>query len=181
MIFSALLFLTLTSIDITAIPLGFGFHIEDLPGDTFPEQLKSAERVLYHNFISILLIFISICLAKLSIVATLLHIFDAKTISLLRTVLLITSLVVIICCVTQVLLVIFQCTTVQLSWNVSEIGTLGSCSNLETVVAITGTINILTDFVITCAPIPSFMKLQMPIKQKLCLSTLFLSGLMLVS
>lgn len=179
---SAILFLTLASVDVAAIPLGFGVHIQDLPGSTLPDQLKSLEAVLYHNFISMLLICLSICLAKLSIVATLLHIFNAKTLTcnVMRKVLLLISMIVVLCCAGQFFFVIFQCTTVRLSWMISEIGTLGSCSNLETAVVVSGAINAITDFLITCAPIPSFMKLQMPLKQRLCLSALFLSGLMLV-
>lgn len=179
---SAILFLILASVDIAAVPWGFGVHIQDLPGATLPDQLKSLEAVLYHNFISMLLICLSICLAKLSIVATLLHIFNAKTLTcnVMRTVLLIISLIVVLCCAGQFFSVIFQCTPVRLSWMISEIGNLGSCSNLETAVVVSGAINALTDFLITCAPIPSFMKLQMPLKQRLCLSALFLSGLMLV-
>lgn len=179
---SAILFLTLASVDVAAVPLGFGVHIQNLPGSTLPDQLKSLEAVLYHNFISMLLICLSICLAKLSIVATLLHIFNAKTLTcnVMRKVLLIISMIVVLCCAGQFFFVIFQCTTVRLSWMISEIGTLGSCSNLETAVVVSGAINAITDFMITCAPIPSFMKLQMPLKQRLCLSALFLSGLMLV-
>lgn len=180
---SAILFLTLASIDVAAIPLGFGLHLQNIPGDTLSDQLVSLEAVLYHNFISMLLICLSICLAKLSIVATLLHIFNAKTLTcnVMRTVLLIISLIVVLCCAGQFFFVIFQCTTVRLSWMISGIGTLGSCSNLETAVVVSGAINAITDFLITCAPIPSFMKLQMPLKQRLCLSALFLSGLMSVA
>lgn len=180
MIVSAVLFLALASINLAAIPLGFGRHIENVPGDTLLEQLQSIEHVLYHNFVSLLLICLSICLAKLSIIATLLDIFNGKTMNLMRSVLWTTSLVVVLCCAAQFLFVIFQCTTVRLSWMVSELGTLGSCSNLETAMAVTGAINALTDFLITCAPIPSFMNLQIPLKQRLCLSALFLSGLVLV-
>ncbi|KAJ4418213.1 hypothetical protein N0V82_005687 [Gnomoniopsis sp. IMI 355080] len=38
---SALLFLTLASLDVAAVPLGFGVHIQNLPGDTMPEQLNA--------------------------------------------------------------------------------------------------------------------------------------------
>ncbi|KAJ4387515.1 hypothetical protein N0V93_008108 [Gnomoniopsis smithogilvyi] len=176
---SAILFLALASLDVAAIPLGFGRHAQNLPGNTQLEQMKSMEKVLYHNFFSMLLICLSICLAKLSIVATLLHIFNAKTLTcnVMRKGLLIVSLIVVLCCAAQFFFVIFQCTTVRLSWMVSEIGISGSCSNLETAVVATGAVNAVTDFLITCAPIPSFMKLQMPLKQRICLSALFLSGL----
>lgn len=177
---SAILFLTLASLDVAAVPLGFGLHVQNLPGDSNAAQLKAMERVLYYNFLSMLLVCLSICLAKLSIVATLLHIFNAKTLTCIamRKGLLVVSLIVVLCCAAQFFFVIFQCTTVRLSWMVSEIGTLGSCSNLETAVVATGAVNALTDFLITCAPIPSFMKLQMPLKQRVYLSALFLSGLM---
>lgn len=175
---SAVFFLGVASVNLAAVHHGFGEHMENLSGDTRPEKIKTLELVLHYNFSSMVLINLSVCLAKLSIVATLLHIFNSRTATLLRSILITTALIVVLCAVAHFFFILLQCSPIWLSWRVSLIGNKGMCSDLETEVVATGAVNAVTNFVITCAPIPTFMRLQMPLRQRLCLSALFLSGLL---
>lgn len=179
MIAAAISFLVFASVNIAGVAIGFGLHGWDLPGTTLAERLGAAERVLEYNFVSLVFLSPAICLSKLSIVATLLRIFTWQASPrLLRHVLLATSLVVTVCCGSQLVFTIFQCSRVPLSWELLDPAESGSCGNLETAVLAAGVMNVVTDFVICCSPIPVFMKLQLPLRQRLCVSALFLSGLM---
>lgn len=178
MVLSALLFFILASVNIAAIPLGFGLHIWNLKGTEPDGKFMLAEHELEYQFISLVLLAPCVGVAKLSIIATLLRIFTSQTCRWLRIVLQVTALFVIACCASQILFVIFQCSDVRLSWEFSQLAQYGSCSNLEQAVIASGVLNVVTDFVICCAPIPVFMKLQLPLRQRLCVSALFLSGLL---
>lgn len=180
MIGSAVFFLVSASVNIAGVASGFGLHGWNLPGATPEDRLRASERVLEHNFVSLVFISPSLCLAKLSIVATLLRIFTAQLVTTrpLRRVLLVTALVVAVCCGAQLVFVIFQCTRVALSWELIDPSKTGSCGNLEEAIIWIGVINGITDLVICCAPVPVFMKLQLPLRQRLCVCALFLSGLL---
>lgn len=180
MIGSVICFLVSASVNIAGVATGFGLHGWNLPGAALEDRLRAAERVLEHNFVSLVFISPCICLAKLSIIATLLRIFTAQlaTTRPLRRVLLVTAVVVAACCGAQLVFVIFQCTHVALSWELLDPSVTGSCANLEEAVVWVGVVNGVTDLVICCAPVPVFMKLQLPLRQRLCVCALFLSGLM---
>lgn len=178
MILSALFFLTLVSINLAAIPLGFGIHVWNLAGADRDEKNLLAEHVLQYQFISLVLLAPCVATAKLSIISTLMRIFTSQTCRWLRAVLHVTILVVVACCASQVLFVIFQCSDVRLSWQFVQLSEYGSCTNLEYAIIGSGVFNVLTDFVICAAPIPVFMKLQLPLRQRLGVSALFLSGIM---
>lgn len=180
MVVSAMLFWTLASVDLAACSWGFGRHIEDVPGNTVLEKTRSVEKVLHYNFASMLLLSLCLCFAKLSIVVTIIRIFKATTRSTLQLVLRSTAFVVIVCCVCQFFFITSQCSPVHLSWNISELGTTGKCHEMKTALTVFGVLSSFTSVVIVLAPISSFMKLQMPLRQRLCLSALFLSGLLLV-
>lgn len=178
MIAAAACFLVFASVNIAGVSVGFGAHGWNLAGATLGERVRAAERVLEYNFVGLVFLSPAICLSKLSIVATLLRIFTWQASRLLRNVLLATSLVVAACCGSQLIFTVFQCTSVPLSWRLIDPEEKGSCGNLEEAVLAAGVINVATDFVICCSPIPVFMKLQLPLRQRLCVSALFLSGLM---
>lgn len=181
MIMAAAFFLFQAALNLDAVSLGFGKHGWDVPGSTFDHKMQRTESILKLNFLSLIFVSLAISLGKLSIIATLLHIFTSQTVDhVLRAVLRITRLVVSVCCAIQVLLIIFQCTPVQLSWMVTQLGDGGSCLDLEAALVATCVVNVITDFVICCSPIPSFFQLNMPLRQRVALSSLFLSGLMYV-
>lgn len=181
MLAASFFFLIQASVNLTAVDYGFGLHRWNLPGSQSSDhsvQERALERVQELNYVSLIMLSICICLAKVSIITTLLHIFTSQTIKVLRYILLVTEFVVVACCLTQSLLVIFQCRPIRLSWMLSELGTDGSCISLEPAVVGSGVFNVVTDLIITLAPVKYFLQLNMPLRQKLCLSGLFLSGIM---
>lgn len=135
----------------------------------------AAARVQKLNFVSLILLSPAIVLAKLSVIAILLRVFP-RTMKALRVFFLALAGVIIGCCTTQALLVIFQCSPVQSSWDLEA----GSCyiNSLENVTISLGALNLVTDLMVCIAPIPYFLRLKIPGPQKLCLCALFLSGLM---
>lgn len=173
MLSASFFFLLQCAIDLAAVPAGFGAHIWNIPG-----RLQGTEQVQEMNFVSLIFLSISICLAKVSIITTLLHIFTPQTVKLLRNLLLVTGLVLVVCCVVQVFLILFQCHPIRLSWEISEIGKEGSCMSFEAAILGGGTVNLVTNVIITVAPIRYFLQLNMPLRQKLCLCGLFLSGVL---
>lgn len=178
MIAAAISFLVFASVNIAGTTIGFGLHGWQLPGTTFDEQLHAAELVLEHNFVSLVFLSPAICLSKLSIIATLLRIFTWQASRALRHILIVSALLVAVCCGAQLIFTIFQCTKVDLSWKLIDPAEKGSCGNLEAAILAAGIVNVIADFVICCTPIPVFMRLQLPLRQRLCISALFLSGLM---
>lgn len=180
MIGSAVCFLIAAAVNLAGVAHGFGLHGWDLPGASVAERLRASARVLEHNFVSLVLLSPCICAAKLSIVAALLRIFTARLplSRPLRHVLLATALVVAVCCGAQLAFLVLQCTRVSLSWELIDPAARGSCGNLEEATIWVGVVNGVTDLVICCAPVPVFMRLQLPLRQRLCVCALFLSGLM---
>lgn len=173
MLSASFFFLLQSAINLAAMRVGFGEHIWNVP-----DRFRGMERVQEMNFASLMLLSISICLAKVSIITTLLHIFTPQTVKFLRYLLLATGLVVVVCCVTEVFLILFQCHPIYLSWKISEIGRQGTCMGFQAAILGGGTVNLITDIIITVAPIRYFLQLNMPMRQKLCLCGLFLSGAM---
>lgn len=173
MLSASFFFLMQCTINLAAMRAGFGEHVWNVPG-----RMDGTEQVQKMNFVSLIFLSICLCLAKISIVTTLLYIFTPQTVKILRNLLLVTGFVVVASCVIQVFLVIFQCHPVHLSWDISEIGRVGSCMSVEAAVVGGGTVNLITDIIITVAPIRYFLRLNVPWRQKLCLCGLFLSGVM---
>ncbi|RYP41490.1 hypothetical protein DL767_000995 [Monosporascus sp. MG133] len=70
---------------------------------------------------------------------------------------------------------VFQCTPIEYGWNRELPG--GRCINYGLSVLISGIANIITDFVILCAPIPLVLRLQVtPQKKRLLIFTFALGG-----
>lgn len=181
MIGSVVFFITFCVLNIYAATLGFGHHIWALPGLTDPStsQAMSAAvaRVQKINYVALTILAPAIILAKLSVVAILLRIFP-PAMRALRVFLLGLGVVVIGCCTTQAMIIIFQCFPVEASWDMARSGgTACYIKNLDAVVMGMGALNVLTDLVICLTPIPYFWKLKLPRFQKMCLCGLFLSGL----
>lgn len=179
MIGSALCFIIFCALNVHAAELGFGNHIWDLPGMTDDSPIHevsiAASKVQKINYIALTILAPAIILAKLSVVALLLRVFP-PAMKALRFFLLGLAVVIIGCCVTQALLIVFQCFPVQASWDIES----QTCyiEPLDAVVMGLGALNVATDLVICVTPIPYFMKLKLPRPQRMCLCGLFLSGLM---
>lgn len=179
MIGSALCFIVFCALNLYAANLGFGNHIWNLPGvndnSTIDDISAAAAKVQEINYVALAILSPAIILAKLSVIAILLRIFP-PTMKALRIFLLGLSAVVIGCCLAQALMIILQCFPVQASWDIQS----NSCSlePLDAIVMGMGVLNVVTDVVICVTPIPYFLKLKLPMPQKVCLCGIFLSGLM---
>lgn len=181
MLAAALSFLVFASVNIAAVPIGFGRHGWDLPGAALDAHVHAAERVLEHNFVGLVFLSPALGLAKVSIVATLLRIFTPQATSrppLLRRALAAAAVAAAVGGAAQLVFTVFQCSRVELSWALVDPAAEGSCGSLEEAVLAGGVVNVVVDFVICCSPVPVFMRLQLPLRQRLCVSALFLSGLM---
>ena len=73
----------------------------------------------------------------------------------------------------QALCSVFECHPIRKAWDpIVE----GSCIKLDLVYLICGGMNILTDLMILVAPMPTLWRLQMKIRQKLQLISIFCIG-----
>lgn len=176
---SAILFTAVCIVNMYAVHLGSGNHVWDLPGitdsSTFDQVSKAAAPVELLNYTAMIVIAPAIILAKLSIVTILVRIFP-ESMRALRYFLFALAVILTCCCLTQALLVMFQCSPIQASWNIEA----GVCyiQSLEAITMGLGILNLLTDVMLCIAPIPYFWQLQMPRPQRLCLCALFMTGLM---
>lgn len=69
---------------------------------------------------------------------------------------------------------IFACNPVRRSWDVTV--TEGDCINQASLYIATAVVNIVSDVVIFCLPLPIVVKLQVPRRQKIGLVLIFLLG-----
>lgn len=176
---SVILFTAVGIVNMYSVRLGSGSHVWDLPGITenssFVEVSHAAAPVEKMNYVALIIIAPSIILAKLSIVSILLRVFP-ESMRVLRFFLFALATVLTACCITQALLVMFQCSPIQASWNIEA----GDCyiQSLEAVTMGLGVLNLFTDLMLCITPIPYFWQLNMPKPQKICLCGLFMTGLM---
>lgn len=176
---SVVFFTAVCIINIYSVRLGSGSHVWDLPGitenSTFEDVSRAAAPIELMNYTALILIAPTVILAKLSIVTILLRVFP-ESMRALRYFLLTLAAILTACCVTQALLVIFQCSPIQASWNIEA----GVCyiQSLQAVTMGLGTLNFFTDLMLCITPIPYFWQLNMPKPQKICLCALFMTGLL---
>lgn len=175
---SVILFSAVCIINMYSVHLGSGSHVWDLPGitdhSTFEEVSKAAAPIEMLNYTSLVIIAPAIILAKLSIITILLRIFP-ESMRALRYFLFTLAAILTACCVTQALLVMFQCSPIQASWNIEA----GDCyiQSLEAITMGLGVLNLFTDLMICVTPIPYFWQLNMPKPQRICLCALFMTGI----
>lgn len=176
---SVILFTAVGIVNMYSVRLGSGSHVWDLPGitenSTFVEVSNAAAPIEKMNYVALIIIAPSIILAKLSIVTILLRVFP-ESMRVLRYFLFALAAVLTACCMTQALLVMFQCSPIQASWNIEA----GVCyiQSLEAVTMGLGVLNLFTDLMLCITPIPYFWQLNMPKPQKICLCALFMTGLL---
>ena len=71
---------------------------------------------------------------------------------------------------------IFICRPREKYWN--RLMTTGSCFNLDASMQATGLFNVISDFAILVLPIPSILKLQLPLKRRLGILAVFATGVL---
>lgn len=191
MLLSAVLFTAFCSLNITATSLGFGTHIWDLTNVTTTDDIANTDVLVLAaavapaqqlNYAALALGPPAVMLAKLSVLAILVRIFPSGSgTAVLRTLLFVLGAIIVGCCTSQALLVVFQCWPVRASWETDLIGgaAASACTvkPLETITLALGALNVATNLIICVAPIPRFLELKIERPQKACLCALFLTGL----
>ncbi|KLU92881.1 hypothetical protein MAPG_11826 [Magnaporthiopsis poae ATCC 64411] len=163
-----------SAMGILATNYGLGQHIWNLPG-TVNAILAQASMIcfVFNVFWSA-----TVAITKLSILYSFLRIFELNT--RLRKVLYIIGAVVTGHTIATIFATIFECTPVSTTWEVSVSIPLkgsGHCIDMTAFVRASTAINIVTDFAVCLAPIPSFWKIQVSIRQRVGLIVLFLLGI----
>lgn len=113
----------------------------------------------------------AVTFTKTSIVASYLRIFPYRG---LRIVMYITTAVTIALFFASIFTTIFQCSPVAAAWNFTIIDR--KCFRLVNYLYASTAVNIVTDIILCTAPLPYFWNLQLPRRQKVIVSTLFLIG-----
>lgn len=72
---------------------------------------------------------------------------------------------------------LFACRPIAASWDPLLAG-IAQCVNRGAIYITTAIIGIVTDVILLCLPIPTIWKLQMPLKQKIGLTGIFIIGSM---
>ena len=72
--------------------------------------------------------------------------------------------------------VIFECSPRDIIWN--KLATTGHCFNIIAILEATGIFNVISDFGILLLPLASIWKLQMTLKKRLLISSVFAIGLL---
>lgn len=192
MLLSSAFFITLCALNIAATSLGFGTHIWDLANITTTDDMATTDILVLAaavapaqqlNYAALALGPPTVMLGKLSVLAILVRIFPSGSgTAALRTLLFVLAVVIIGCCTSQALLVVFQCWPVRASWETDLIGgtAASACTikSLETITLALGALNVVTNLIICVAPIPRFLELKIERPQKACLCALFLTGLL---
>lgn len=80
--------------------------------------------------------------------------------------------------VLMILAGIFQCSPIKGAWDTTI---EAKCIQIKLVWIVTGSVNVLTDVLLLCAPIPQLWKLQMPRAAKLQLMGIFSVGSLFVT
>lgn len=167
-ILAAALTLGLTATTLVATNHGLGQHVWNLELATLFAQVKRCVQLM---FVAQILYAFAIALTKLSILASYLRIFPDPR---LRTLIIYTAGFTVAFCIVSVLVTIFQCSPVNAAWEFDIPGS--SCYPYVDFLYASAAIHVLTDIIICVMPLPYFWNLQLPKKQKIIVSGLFVVG-----
>ena len=84
-----------------------------------------------------------------------------------------TGVFVLLYCLVQAVITVFYCTPMKMLWNPTV---RGKCINYDDVLTTMAALNIGTDVLILCLPLPQLWKLQLPKRIKRQLAGIFLLG-----
>ena len=117
----------------------------------------------------------AIATTKLSIIASYLRIFPNSG---LRKFMYVTGVFIIGLWISAIFATVFQCRPINAAWDFTI---EGKCYSFVNFLYASAGVNIATDLIVCLAPIPYFWKLNLPVRQKMIVSFLFLVGLLYVS
>lgn len=114
----------------------------------------------------------AISAAKISIISSYFRIFPYKRFHQGLWVVLAVTLAFL---VASVVATIFICRPVEAAWD-PRVRTPMSCYRFIDVLYANAIVNVTTDLILCMAPLPYFLRLSLPLKQKICASVLFIAG-----
>ncbi|KAJ6124332.1 hypothetical protein N7471_011649 [Penicillium samsonianum] len=153
-------------LDIYMIRNGFGRNIWDLPFPTITRfyQLFQAMAVMYK---------VQISLAKISVCLFLLRIFQSRTFRYLAYALIGINASIGI---TWASVDAFRCSPTRLTWIGWTNEEPGYCINFIVAVLVNCLVNIFVDFILIMMPVYEVIKLQLPLRKKLAVASMFIVG-----
>lgn len=113
-----------------------------------------------------------ISIAKCGIISSYFRIFPYKRLHQIIWVVLAVTIAFIIAAIFGT---IFICRPIQAAWD-PRLRTPTSCYRIINLLYASAVINLLTDVILCIAPLPYFLKLPLPLKQKISASVLFVAG-----
>ncbi|KAB5539469.1 hypothetical protein GE09DRAFT_1138949 [Coniochaeta sp. 2T2.1] len=170
---ASLFTLGLCIVSLLALHVGFGQHVWAIPLPTVLPQIKSCVQLM---FMANIFYATAITFTKLSIIASYLRIFPYQT---LRYLMYVTAAVTLGLFIASVPATIFQCSPISAAWDFDL--TQGEdnppkCYTFVNFLYATTGVNVVSDLVLCCAPLPYFWRLQMARRQKFIVSGLFFIG-----
>lgn len=114
----------------------------------------------------------AISAAKISIISSYFRIFPHKR---FHQVLWVVLAVTVAFLIASIVATIFICRPVSAAWDPS-VRTPMSCYRFIDVLYANAIVNVATDIILCTAPLPYFLKLRLPLKQKIVASLLFIIG-----
>ncbi|KAL1848876.1 hypothetical protein VTK73DRAFT_10058 [Phialemonium thermophilum] len=161
-----------TCVALVATRYGLGRHVWDLPMP-LSHILHDTKRCVQLMFVANVFYATATAFTKMSIITSCLRIFPSET---LRRILYVTAAVVVGLGVSAVFATIFQCSPVRAAWDFELASRSSHCYPFVDFLYANSAINIATDFIICLAPLPSFWRLRIPVRQRLIVCFLFCIG-----
>ena len=143
---------------------GLGNHLWDVPFKTF------SPHFLLINWVSSINYSLAICLLKLSVLQLYLRLSPAKLFRLCNYVMI---FVIVGFCFSQVMALLVGCRPLKSTWDLTV---TGHCYNRAKQSVAGGYFNIFADAILLFLPMPMVWQLQLPAKQKLAVTTVFMAG-----
>ncbi|KAL8285900.1 hypothetical protein RB597_002806 [Gaeumannomyces tritici] len=155
---------------------GLGQHIWNLGPDIGPGLIPRVEGLLFNLFLFCISYHVSLALAKVSLVLTLVSVFGANDRGF-RVFMIGVGAVVAGAGLAATFTTIFSCVPVQAFWQVNLMKSARCIDYVPLTQSLTS-ITIVTDLIICLVPIPYCWRLRLALRQRIFLSVVFAGGLL---
>ncbi|EJT74922.1 hypothetical protein GGTG_08760 [Gaeumannomyces tritici R3-111a-1] len=155
---------------------GLGQHIWNLGPDIGPGLIPRVEGLLFNLFLFCISYHVSLALAKVSLVLTLVSVFGAND-RKFRVFMIGVGAVVAGAGLAATFTTIFSCVPVQAFWQVNLMKS-ARCIDYVSLTQSLTSITIVTDLIICLVPIPYCWRLRLALRQRIFLSVVFAGGLL---
>lgn len=133
--------------------------------------LDNVEKCIQLMFVGEISYAFAICFTKLSIMASYVRIFPHRS---LRIVMIITAAITVALFIAFIPATVLQCSPVAAAWDFTI--KPAHCWSFVDFLYGSTAVNIATDLTLCVVPLPYFWKLQLPLKQRILVSGLFVAG-----